>query len=116
MPREKTSKFSERLREIGCLPWSEIIDELETEESDALVSSFVEKSPLWQNRSERRRMVALKILPGFVKFPDHIFIIDECGISWRGEPSAFVGLLRLGFNDLLSDPRANWANDIETLH
>lgn len=90
-----------RLRELGCKPWSEILDSEEMEDVNQAVGTLVGTPSTQYSRSKRRALLAQGLVPHFVFAGDYIFILDEMFVDWKG-PLGIESALKdeLGFKNL----------------
>jgi hypothetical protein len=95
----QVSKYAEKLRALGCTPYSEILSPEDMNELDELAHAVTGRPVLRLSRKDRRICLAKKILPGFTTTFDSLYVIDETGTDWQG-PVDLDLEKELGFCDL----------------
>lgn len=98
MPKQKVSKYTQTLRELGFKRF----DELLSAEDSKNVENAIEKSfgfaPSKFTRAERRKLVAQGVWPYFGYVEDCTYAMDETGTDWKAEGQ--VDLSSFGFSNL----------------
>ena len=106
MPKPK-SKYDKRLRELGCVPYTEILSKADLEETDNLAESVVGTPVTKKTRKELRALIAQGLIPNFLTVGDSLYINDEVGSDWSGPLGIEKTLLKeLHFKDLSTGLRA----------
>jgi len=98
MPKE--SKYAAKLRGLGFKLYSELMSSDDMRDIDQTFQKAVGFLPHQLSRAERRRLEALKILPGFFVINDgstiFTYAMDERGIDWHADGA--VDLAPFGFH------------------
>lgn len=79
------SKHAQRLRELGCVPYHELLSGQDMAETEVLASALTGiPLPAHRSRKERRRLLAEGLVPHFVTTGTRVYILDEAFIDWTG--------------------------------
>jgi hypothetical protein len=98
------SKYAKQLRELGCVPYHELLSDADLRETEDDVQKLAEPFGLKviqrMSRKERRKLISKGVLPNYHFFaPGCTYITDELGIDWRGPPGLNLNK-KLGFTHL----------------
>jgi len=96
------TKEAERLRALGCIPYADSMSRFEILASDNSVAAYGFTPFSKMSRKERRRLVAEKLIPGFICVYGEYFITDQKFEQWWGPQNLDTRILveELKFTDI----------------
>ena len=99
MAKEKVGKYAAKLRELGFKPIEELHSKADIDEVDLpLEKLFGTRVPHKLSRADRRKLIAMGVLPNFARIQGDTQAFDERGREWWAL-GQLIDLTPFGFSD-----------------